>query len=164
VRSGYEEEEGATADVSTKSGTLGHGLIDRAHPRAAPCTTCQLAPGCLPAQLTLPDHKALRDVLRPIPPLDRNQCVFEGGAPEELFIVRSGSLLTSVQEANGREQILGFHLPGDAAGFGTGIEAFSGGRIVALERSSVCAIHLSRLLEAARRVDGLQPQIFRLME
>lgn len=140
------------------------GAGDKPQPRGTPCSCCQLAPGCLPAHLALPDHEELRTIVRPLPPLERDRIVYAGRTPRDLFVVRSGTLQTSVQEANGGQQVLGFHLPGNVAGFGTGIEAFSGGRIVALEHSSVCAINLDRLLEAARRVDGLQKQLYSLME
>lgn len=137
---------------------------DKSRPHRIPCSRCQLAPACLPAKIELYDHEQLSTVVRPLPPLEHNQTVFQGHAPRDFFIVRSGTLQTSVQATDGGEQILGFHLPGNAAGYGTGIEAFSGGRIIALERSSVCAINLDRILELATRVDGLQRQLYSLME
>ncbi|MFW5969472.1 MAG: helix-turn-helix domain-containing protein [Halofilum sp. (in: g-proteobacteria)] len=137
---------------------------NKPHAGTTPCSICRLSPGCLPAQLALPDHEKLRAIIRPLPALGRDQTLFEGRSPRDLFILRSGSLKTTVHQENGGQQILGFHLPGNVAGFGTGIEDFPGGRILAMERSSVCAINLDRLLETAQRIDGLQKQLYRLLE
>lgn len=150
-----DSESDAAPSVRTGDGLRGRGV---------PCSQCRLSPSCLSAHISLPDHEELRGLVRPLPPVERKQRVFEGSAPRDMFVLRSGSLQTSIQEANGNEQVLGFHLPGDIAGFGTGIEEFPGGRIVALERSSVCAINLDQIQAAATRVKGLQGQLYKLLE
>lgn len=123
----------------------------------------RLAPACLPALLDVPEA-VLQQVVRLPPPLQRHQSLFEGGNNHgQLFIVLSGYLQSSVQAENGDEQIVGFHLPGDVAGFGAASGA-GGGRAVALARSSVCAIRLDALFELAARVDGLQAQLYGLIE
>ncbi|MDZ7748807.1 MAG: cyclic nucleotide-binding domain-containing protein [Halofilum sp. (in: g-proteobacteria)] len=125
----------------------------------------RLAPGCLPARLAAPDLARLREVVRPLPPLERHQSLFDGGAARgHLFIVRSGCLRTSVQEAGSRARVMDFLLPGDITGAGTGIETFRGGRVIALERTSVCAVSLAGIKELATRIDGLQDELCRLFE
>lgn len=122
----------------------------------------RLAPASLPALLALPELARQR-VVRALPPLRRHQCLFENGDTQgQLFLVRAGYLRSSVQEAGGAEQVVGFHLPGDALGFGT--EVFRGTRAIALERCSVCAIRLGPLLDIAGRVEGLQAQLYALVE
>jgi CRP/FNR family transcriptional regulator len=129
------------------------------------CSDCRFAPTCLPAEIAGKDRKWLRRAVRPLPPLARNQELFHSGDPRrELFIVRSGCLCSSVQQANGDEQILDFHLPGDMTGFGTGIETFRGGRITALEHSAVCAVQLDTVRRLATRIPGLQEQLYSLIE
>ena len=132
---------------------------------ASACGDCHLAPACLPARLSLPDRDRLRRLVHPLAPLKRNQSLFEGGNADGcIYIVRSGSLRTSVQEAGGDEQVVDFHLPGDITGHGTGIETFRGGRAVALERTSVCAVRLAPLRHLATQISGLQEQIYALLE
>lgn len=131
----------------------------------APCSGCWLASTCLPARMAERDLAWLRRAVRPLPALARNQDLFDSGDPQrELFIVRSGCLCSSVQQANGDEQILDFHLPGDVTGFGTGIETFRGGRIIALEHSAVCAVQLDTVQRLATRLNGLQGQLYSFIE
>ncbi|MDA8364729.1 MAG: helix-turn-helix domain-containing protein [Gammaproteobacteria bacterium] len=64
---------------------------------------------------------------------------------QTLYVIRSGTLKTSMFDENGEERILGFHLPGEMVG----LDALGGDShpcfAEVAERASLCAIPLNRL-------------------
>lgn len=134
----------------------------RHHP---PCTDCHLAHDCLPAFLDPADAQRLGPAVRALAPLPPGRSLFENGVTRgEVFVVRSGCLRTSIQETAGSEQVVGFHLVGDVVGFGANGSQFRGERAVALERSSVCAIHVATVHSLASRLPGAPGQLHALVE
>jgi CRP/FNR family transcriptional regulator len=80
-----------------------------------------------------------------------------------LYAIRLGSCKTTVLGDDGREQITGYHMPGDVIGLdGIGAERH-GGEAVALEDTEVCALPFDRLEELARTIVPLQQNLHRFM-
>lgn len=77
--------------------------------------------------------------------------------------VRSGTVKTYVVDADGREQVLGFHLPGEVIGLGAVDRERYPCNAVALEHTSLCRFSFDRMARLAARLPGLQKQLFRLM-
>jgi CRP/FNR family transcriptional regulator len=77
--------------------------------------------------------------------------------------VRAGSFKTYTVDSEGREHVLGFHLPGELLG----LEAIYPGRhvcnTVALDTGSVCLLPYEQLATLAGELGGLRTQLFRLM-
>jgi CRP/FNR family transcriptional regulator len=128
------------------------------------CSTCALGELCLPAGIGRTDLDRLDTTVHDKRALDRGGVLYRDGDPfEALYVVRSGSLKTFVQDASGDVQILGFHLPGEIVGF----DALALNRHVsqaeALERSSICELPYARLQQVVSEVPALQRQLMRVI-
>ncbi|MDN7184643.1 helix-turn-helix domain-containing protein [Caballeronia sp. SEWSISQ10-4 2] len=133
---------------------------------AAHCSTCALQHYCLPQGLSSEDVNALQKVIVNARTIKRGETLFHvGDTFDTLYAVRSGSLKTVVSAANGngREQVMGLHLGGDALGleaFDTGLHAC---HAVALEDSSVCLIPHVHFERACRETSALQRRLLQLL-
>lgn len=95
--------------------------------------------------------------------LDRGKTLFRQGDPfHALYVVRSGSLKTFVENAAGDMQVLGFHLPGEIIGMGAlaGEQHLCGAE--ALERASVCELPYVKLQKIVGEIPQLHRQLARL--
>jgi CRP/FNR family transcriptional regulator len=80
-----------------------------------------------------------------------------------IYAVRSGFFKSDVNLEDGRDQVTGFHMPGEILGLdGIGTERHSC-NAVALEDSEVCAIPFARLEEVSRELRSLQHQFHKVM-
>lgn len=128
------------------------------------CSSCALSELCLPAGIGNDDLERLDTAVRDKRTLDRGGVLYRDGDPfEALYVVRSGSLKTFVQDETGDVQILGFHLPGEIIGF----DALASNRHVsqaeALERSSICELPYARLQQVTSEVPALHRQLMRVI-
>lgn len=127
------------------------------------CSHCALHELCLPAGIDADGMERL-DQLVEKRWLDEGQTLFHAGMPfDALYVVRSGSLRTCVQGADGDLHVLGFHLPGELVGF----DAISSGQHAcdaqALERTGYCELPYARLQQLAAQVPALQSQLMRVV-
>ncbi|MBC7470876.1 MAG: helix-turn-helix domain-containing protein, partial [Ramlibacter sp.] len=80
-----------------------------------------------------------------------------------IYAVRSGTLKTSLQMADGREQVSGFYLGGELMG----LDGFADGKHAssasALEDAEVCAIPFAHLARLSAANAGMQHALNRLM-
>ena len=128
------------------------------------CTTCAFSRACLSQGM---DKSSLRDLhmlVEHIGPLHAGDHVFrEGDAFEAIAAVRSGTVKTYSVDRDGREHVLGFHLPGEVIG----LNAIDGDRYpcdaVALDTVMLCRFSFPKISVLATRVPGLQRQLFRLL-
>jgi len=128
------------------------------------CRTCSLMELCLPMGLTSDDILALENIVHVKGPLDRGGHLYrEGDAFQAIYAVRTGALKTYSIDADGREHVLGFHLPGELLGLDAIYPRYNRCSAVALASSSVCVLPFSQLAELAQKVAGLQATILRLM-
>ena len=128
------------------------------------CGYCAIYDFRLPIGLGISELEQLNATTRDKRPLDRGDILFRQGDPfTALHVVRSGSLKTFVESADGEVQILGFHLPGDIMGVG----GLTGGRYPcsaeALERSNICELPYTQMQAASAAVPGLQDQLIRVI-
>jgi hypothetical protein len=76
------------------------------------CSSCALHELCLPAGIGIDDMNRLDATVKDKRTLDRGAVLYrEGDTFDALYVVRSGSLKTFVQNEAGDMQILAFHLP-----------------------------------------------------
>jgi CRP/FNR family transcriptional regulator, anaerobic regulatory protein len=128
------------------------------------CTNCTLYQLCLPVGMGDPELALLEDIIKVRRPLARGQHLYQmGDGFASLYAVRSGSLKTYTLTEDGREQVTGFHLPGELVG----LDAISAERhhcaAKALETTSVCEIPFDRFEELWVRIPSLPHQLLRLM-
>ncbi|MGY3039423.1 CRP/FNR family transcriptional regulator [Rhodanobacter sp. TND4EL1] len=128
------------------------------------CSSCALSELCLPAGVGAEDLEKLDIAIRDKRTLDRGNALYrDGDAFHALYVVRSGSLKTFVQDETGAMQILGFHLPGDIIGFDALAADKHVSQAEALERSSICEVPYDRLQQVTSEVPALHRQLMRVV-
>jgi CRP/FNR family transcriptional regulator len=80
-----------------------------------------------------------------------------------VYAVRAGTVKTYVVDDQGREQVLGFHLPGELVGLNAIYPARYPCNAVVLDRATLCRFSFPAMATLAARVPGIQQQLFRLL-
>lgn len=128
------------------------------------CGHCSLAELCLPAGLNQAEIEQLNRIIRRRRPVPRGDYVFQVGDPSQsLYAVHSGCMKTCVPSADGHEQILGFHLPGELVGLDALENENHVCGAVALETVHVCELPLAQLETMCHRLPGLPHRLLRLI-
>ena len=108
--------------------------------------------------------RELHMLVEHVGPLAQGAHVFRAGDRfAAIAAVRSGTVKTCRVDRDGREQVLGFHLPGEIIG----LSAIDGERYpcdaIALDDVQLCRFSFPRIALLAARLPGLQQHLFRLM-
>lgn len=128
------------------------------------CSTCAFSQACLSEGM---DKRALLDLhvlVEHVGPIHAGDHIFREGDPfEAIAAVRTGTVKTYVVDRDGREHVLGFHLPGEVIG----LNAIDGEHYpcnaVALDTVMLCRFSFPKIAVLAARLPGLQKQLFRLL-
>ncbi len=128
------------------------------------CRECTLFQLCLPVGVSEDDLDLLENIIKRRRPVQRGEYLFQMGESfESIYAVRSGSVKTYTLTEDGREQVTGFHLPGELVG----LDAIGGGRHActakALETTSVCELPYGQLEDLWSRIPSLPRQLLRIM-
>lgn len=110
------------------------------------------------------DLRDLHVLVEHVGPLDAGSHIFrEGDAFNAIAAVREGTVKTWRVDRDGREQVLGFHLPGEVIG----LSAIDGERYPcnadALDSVQLCRFSFTKVATLATRLPGLQRELFRLL-
>ncbi|MDR0183406.1 helix-turn-helix domain-containing protein [Lysobacter arvi] len=128
------------------------------------CSTCAFSQACLSEGM---DKSALMDLhvlVEHVGPLHAGEHVFrEGDAFGAIAAVRAGTVKTYQLDADGREQVLGFHLPGEVIGLNAVHDDRYPCNAVALDTVMLCRFSFPRIAMLATRLPNLQRHLFRLM-
>ncbi len=130
--------------------------MDKPHP----CDVCFQSRFCLPISLPQDELARMRDIMQTTIRLTKGERLFESGqAMDKVYSVHAGSFKSMISSADGRQQIVGFHVPGELMG----LEGFSARiymtDVIALEDSEACEIDVRILESNARELPTLQHQI-----
>jgi CRP/FNR family transcriptional regulator, anaerobic regulatory protein len=148
----YQPAKRAMSNLPARSG---HG---------AHCSTCAMRQLCVPEGLCDDDTAKLQAVIATARTIRRGEALFHiGDTFESLYALRSGSIKTTVSHANGREQVTGLHLSGDALGLDGIGENRHACNAIALEDSSVCVFPFARFERACHETSALQQRLHQLM-
>lgn len=128
------------------------------------CSTCAFSVACLDSGY---DKSRLRDLhvlVEHVGPFHEGEHIFrEGDAFNWIAGIRAGTVKTYVTDLAGREQVLGFFLPGEVVG----LNAISRSRYpcnaVALDTVLLCRFSFPKMATLATQMPGLQRQLFRLL-
>jgi CRP/FNR family transcriptional regulator len=128
------------------------------------CSTCAFSRACLSQGM---DKSSLRDLhmlVEHVGPLRAGDHVFREGDPfEAIAAVRAGTVKTYTVDRDGREHVLGFHLPGEVIG----LNAIAGDRFpcnaVALDTVTLCRFSFPKISVLATQLPGVQQTLFRLL-
>jgi CRP/FNR family transcriptional regulator len=114
--------------------------------------------------LTPEDVERLDDIVKHTRPLHRGDFLFRNGDRfRSLYVVKTGSLKTFAPSAEGGEQVLGFHLPGEIVGLDAIDKNAHACSARVLETSAICEVPFPRLEELTATIPSLQHQMFRLL-
>ena len=128
------------------------------------CATCSLSELCLPMGLPHDDMRRLETLITPRGPIVEGEHLFRIGDPlRALFAVRGGVFKTYQIEATGREQVLGFHLPGELIGLDAIWPQKHQCNAVALNTASVCELPYGAITDLSQQLPGLQQSMLRLL-
>ncbi|MHB1667348.1 MAG: helix-turn-helix domain-containing protein [Thiomonas sp.] len=130
--------------------------MDKPHP----CDVCFQSRFCLPISLPQDELVRMRDIMQTTIRLTKGERLFESGQPmDKVFSVHAGSFKSMISSPDGRQQIVGFHVPGELMG----LEGFSARiymtDVIALEDGEACEIDVRILENNARELPTLQHQI-----
>jgi len=128
------------------------------------CKECNLRELCFPHGMSEEELMNMESVVDQPKPLHKNDFLYrDGDSTRAIYAVRSGCVKTMTESANGDEQIVGFHLPGELLG----LDGFADGvhtcNALALETSSVCELPLDQLENICYELPSLQKQMRRIM-
>lgn len=128
------------------------------------CQNCSFSHLCLPVALDKTEIESLDDIIERKKPLHKGDALIQSGDPfSSLYAVRTGSFKSFVTNADGEEQITGFHFPGDIVGFDALRENRHHSYTQALETAMVCELPYETLDEMAMQFPKLRHQIMSFM-
>ncbi len=128
------------------------------------CKDCNLRELCFPHGMNDEDLSDMDAVVEQRKPLHKNDFLYqEGDNAYAIYAVRSGCVKTVTKSANGDEQIVAFHLPGELLGLDGFADDHHTCNAIALETSSICELPLERLEILCHKLPGLQKQMRRIM-
>lgn len=130
---------------------------------AVHCVDCSLHDLCLVEGLNADELDQLQGMVSTRRRIRRGAHLYKAGDPfEAIYPIRLGFFKSRVLSGDGREQIIGFPMPGDVLGF----DAISLGRFqsdaVALEDAEVCVVPFAELEAIGRSFPPLQQRVHRI--
>jgi CRP/FNR family transcriptional regulator len=132
--------------------------------QAVRCSNCSMRNICMPSGLDADAYAKLDAVICTSKRVRRGEALYRAGAPfQSIYAVRVGSFKTVVTHTDGREQVTGFDLAGEALGLDGVFTEHHTCDAIALEDSVVCIIpfHLLELL--CREVRVMQRHVHKMM-
>ncbi|WP_374193424.1 helix-turn-helix domain-containing protein [Trinickia mobilis] len=119
---------------------------------------------CMPQGLAADEIPKLEALVCTARTVKRGSTLYRSGEPfSNLYAVRTGSLKTVLTHRDGREQVTGIHLAGEALGLdGIGEDTHTC-HAVALEDSSVCIMPYDALKALCRESGSVQQRLHKLM-
>lgn len=128
------------------------------------CTTCAVSSACLSSGYDKAHLRELHVLVEHVGPYKEGEHIFREGDPFNVIAaVRSGTVKTYVIDNEGREQVLGFFLPGEVIGLSAISHAKYPCNAVALESVLLCRFSFPNIAALATRMPGLQQRLFTLL-
>ncbi len=128
------------------------------------CTTCAFGAVCLGRGV---DKLALHDLhclVEHVGPYRAGEAVFRHAEHfDAIYAVRAGTVKTRLLDVEGRERVLGFHLPGELIGLDAIHPEEYPCDAIALDTVEVCRFSFPALSTLAARLPGVQQELFRRM-
>jgi CRP/FNR family transcriptional regulator len=128
------------------------------------CSTCAFGSVCLPAGVDKTALRELHMLVEHTGPYRDGDHIFRCGERfGAIFAVRGGVVKTRLLDEGGREQVLGFHLPGEMVGLNAIHPARYPCDAIALDTVYVCRFSFPALATLATKMPGVQQQLFNLL-
>ncbi|MDO5102902.1 MAG: fumarate/nitrate reduction transcriptional regulator Fnr [Lautropia sp.] len=134
-----------------------------AAPAASSCSTCSLHDLCLVEGLSAAEIEQLAGIVKTRRRIRRGAYLYKAGDPfDAIYPIRAGFFKSRVLSPDGREQIIGFPMPGDVLGFDAISRDCFHSDAVALEDADVCVVPFAELESIGRRFAPLQQRLHRI--
>ena len=128
------------------------------------CSTCAFSAACLDHGYDKQHLQELHVLVEHVGPFREGEHIFrEGDEFNVIAAVRGGTVKTYVNDAEGREQVQGFFLPGEVIGLSAISQQRYPCNAVALDSVVLCRFSFPNIAALATRMPGLQQQLFRLL-
>ncbi len=128
------------------------------------CSTCAFSSACRDEGYDKAALHELECLVEHIGPFEAGEHLFREGEPfNAIAAVRTGTVKAFTVDAAGREQVLGFFLPGEVIGFNAIHSSRFPCNVVALDTVMLCRFSFPSMAALAARTSGLQSQLFRLL-
>ncbi len=128
------------------------------------CSACSLAGLCLPMGLGADDLARMDSLVTRSEPMHAGDHLYRvGDAFDAVYAVRSGSFKIYTVDTEGREHVLGFHLPGELMGLKAIYPKRHITNAMALDTATICVIPFLEFGLMAIKIPSLQTQMVRLM-
>lgn len=128
------------------------------------CGTCAFSSACVAAGYQKPELAELHCLVEHVGPFHAGEHIFRTGDPfRAIFAVRGGTVKTRMSDREGREQVLGFYLPGEVIGLNAIYPEHFPCDAVALDTSYFCRFSFPAMSALAARIPALQKHLFRLL-
>lgn len=132
-------------------------------PDPSRCSGCAVGGLCVAAGSDNGTLKRLDDLLRVRDTIEPGTVVLRRGDPfRGLVAVRAGCFKSAITDREGREQVLGFHLPGELIGLDAVQSKRHRADVVALGGAAMCMLDYHELLSLSSCSRQLQQQLFSL--
>ncbi|OAJ53558.1 Crp/Fnr family transcriptional regulator [Paraburkholderia ginsengiterrae] len=128
------------------------------------CSACSMRSICMPPELSADELAKLDAVICTTRSVKRGDTLYRAGDMfQSIYAVRVGSFKTVLMHRDGREQVTGFQIAGEALG----LDGVCGGNhncdAIALEDSIVCIIPFAQLEAICREIKSMQHHIYQMM-
>jgi CRP/FNR family transcriptional regulator len=128
------------------------------------CGTCAFSSACVAAGYHKPDLAALQCLVEHVGPFRAGEHIFRTGDPfRAIFAVRGGTVKTRMVDKEGREQVLGFYLPGEVIGLNAIYPEHFPCDAVALDTTFFCRFSFPAMSALASRIPAVQQHLFRML-
>ena len=128
------------------------------------CSTCAFSSVCMEQGLEKSQLAELHCLVEHSDPIHEGEYLFREGDPfTAIAAVRAGTVKTFVIDENGREQVLGFFLPGEVIGLNAIHSARYPCNAIALDTVVLCRFSFPAISTLATRLPGLQQLLFKLL-
>jgi CRP/FNR family transcriptional regulator len=131
---------------------------------ASRCSTCALRTVCMPSDLSPDDFARVDAMICTTRHIRRGETLFRAGDTfNSIYAVRTGSFKTIVMHRDGREQVTGFQIAGEALGLDGICTSRHNCDAIALEDSVVCVIPFMQLEAVCREIRTMQHHVHQRM-
>ncbi|WP_146142470.1 fumarate/nitrate reduction transcriptional regulator Fnr [Paraburkholderia sp. BL18I3N2] len=131
---------------------------------AARCSSCAMRQLCMPQGLSPDELMKLETLICSARSVQRGEALYRSGDRfDNIYAVRSGSMKTVMMHRDGREQVTGLRLAGEALGLDGISDDVHACSALALEDSTVCIVPYTALKSLCREISSMQERMHKLL-
>lgn len=128
------------------------------------CKTCSLSRFCFPNSEAGQGKDKFNNTVARSHKFERGEYIFRVNEPfKTVYAIRTGSVKTYMSIENGKEQVTGFHLPGELLGLDSISTNYHTDSAIALETCSICEISFERLESLSNKNPAMQHALLNAM-